>query len=86
MNLLKNDNSALCFVLKQFSASFDNQNTQILPNFSDTRQTKMPSKDPLALVWLFTHLARLSGFSQTGYWDKNYSRVDFVYAYKQSAN
>lgn len=35
----------------------------------------MPTKDPVAVVWLVTHLAKLSGFNTMGVWDKNHSRV-----------
>jgi hypothetical protein len=78
--ILKNENSVFNFVLKQYSNLLENPSPAgFLQNFSDTKRLKMPSKDPLALLWLFTHLSRLGGYSQLGHWDKNFSRVRLYY-------
>lgn len=72
---LKTENSVFGFVLKQFTSLLETKPLGGLSYYCDTKRLQMPAKDPLALVWLFAHLSRLSGFSQTGMWDRNFSRV-----------
>ncbi|XP_046635826.1 protein MMS22-like [Daphnia pulicaria] len=75
--ILKSENSVYNFILKQYTNLLENPSPAgFFQNFSDTKRLKMPSKDPLALAWLFTHLSRLGGFSQIGNWDRNFSRIE----------
>jgi len=69
------ESSVFNYIMKQF------QNLQIGPDpifcqtFNETKRLKLPSKDPSAVLWLFVHLSKLSGYNQTGTWDANFSRV-----------
>lgn len=73
--ILKSENSVFNFIIKQYTSLLETPGAGVVQSFSDTRRLKIPCKDPLAVLWLFVHLSRLSGFSQTGSWDKNFSRV-----------
>lgn len=73
--ILKSENSVFSVVLKQYTSLLETPGQGCVQSFSDTKRLKIPSKDPLAILWLFVHLSRLSGFSQTGNWDRNFSRV-----------
>lgn len=70
------------FILKRFQSLQEAPLLTFCPTFLETRKLQLPSKDPLALVWLLVHLAKLSGFSLTGVWDKDYSRVKQKADYK----
>lgn len=78
LGFMKNENSAFNSVFKQFTDLHGNPTSVVSQNFCETKKIKMSSKDPLAIVWLFAHLSRLSGFSQTGTWDRNFSRVCII--------
>lgn len=62
------------FILKRFN-TLQESGPSPCSTFAETKRLQMPSKDPLALVWLFSNLAKLSGFSLTGQWDMDYTRV-----------
>lgn len=74
--ILKSENSVFSVVLKQYTSLLETPGQGCVQSFSDTKRLKIPSKDPLAILWLFVHLSRLSGFSQTGNWDRNFSRME----------
>ena len=57
----------------------------IMQQFGDEMagRIKLPAdaSDPLSLVWIYAHVAKLSGYNSTGCWDADFSRViihDFI--------
>lgn len=73
--LKSSDASVFALIQRTFQNASTSSNNSYYHTLKDMKAVQLPTKDPLAVVWLITHLAKLSGYNTTGVWDKNFQRV-----------
>ena len=73
--MMKTKSSFHSFILQRYQSMIENTTLTFCQDLKEAKRLQLSSKDPLTLLWICTHISKLSGFNLSGTWDSNFSRV-----------